>query len=541
MEYLIEFYPDNKRIKINEGKSILDASVALGIYLTSVCNGMGTCGKCRVIVEEGEVQSEKTDLLTKKEREENYYLACKTYPLSDLKVIIPVESRLGTHQILEHAHGIEKDSLLGDEAGIAIDIGTTTIVAYLIDLSNNKIVDSASGYNKQMIHGEDILTRIHYTKKNGVEKLNRLLIETINGLIGKLMKDREGVKIKEIVAAANTTMTYLLLSKDPSIIIKNQDLEEFKIAYTADPEKLGIPCKGKLYTLPGIASYVGGDIVADIISSGMYTSEEVSMLIDVGTNGEIAMGNKDWLVACSTSAGPAFEGGEVGCGMRATTGAIERIRIKENYEVEYATIHNDKPRGICGSGFIDLIAELFLRGLVDHNGKFSDTSSDVSTDRIRDGEYGKEFIVVSGDETATGKDIVITEKDIEGIMLSKAAIYAGASTLTKIGVGFENLEKIYVAGGFGYYLNVEKAIIMGLLPDLPEEKFEFIGNGSAKGAYMALIDEEKRKDAENIAKRTTYYDLSTAKDFSEEYMAALYLPHRDESLFPSVEKRFHTV
>jgi uncharacterized 2Fe-2S/4Fe-4S cluster protein (DUF4445 family) len=532
-EYLIEFYPDGKRIRICKGKSILDASVALGIYLTSVCNGSGTCGKCRVIVEEGDVRSEETGLLTKKERGENYYLACRTYPVSDLKVMIPQESRLGTHQILEHAHGIEKEPLAGKEVGIAVDLGTTTVVAYLVDLSNNKIVDSASAYNKQMIHGEDILTRINYAERHGVEKLNKLIVETVDGLIEKLTKDRNGIGIGEISVAGNTTMTYMLLNKNPGIIKKNLDLEEFKTAYLVDPKKLGIGCGGKLYSLPGIASYVGGDIVADIISSGMYKSEDVSMLIDVGTNGEIVMGNRDWLVACATSAGPAFEGGEVGCGMRATTGAIEEIKIRENHDVEYATIHNDKPRGICGSGFIDLIADLFLNRIIDHNGKFS-----VATDRIRDGEYGSEFVVVYGGETATGKDIVITEKDIEGIMLSKAAIYAGASTLTKIGVSFENLERIYVAGGFGYYLDVEKAIVIGLLPDLPGKRFEFIGTGSAKGAYMALIDGGVRGKAEEIARKTTYYDLSTVKDFSEEYMAALYLPHRDEKLFPSVEKRF---
>lgn len=533
-EYLIEFYPDNKQIKVESGENILDAAISTGIYLTSICDGLGKCGKCKIIIEEGEVERKEDSILTKKEREDNYYLACQTYPKSDLKVIIPIESRLGKHQILEHVHDIEKRSLVGEDVGIAIDIGTTTIVAYLVDLSNNNLVDSASEYNKQMIYGEDILSRIDYAKKNGVEKLNRLVIETIDGLIERLIKDRK-VKIKEIATAGNTTMTYMLLNKNPEIIKKNLDLEEFKIAHSMDLEKLGIKSKGILYSLPGIASYVGGDIVADIIASNMHKSRNVSMLIDIGTNGEVVIGNREFLVACSTSAGPAFEGSETRCGMRATTGAIEDIRIKENFEIEYATIHNDKARGICGSGFIDLIADLFLRGIIDHNGKFSD----IKTYKIRDGESGKEFIVVSKNETATGKDIVITEKDIKGIMFSKAAIYAGASSLTKIGIPFEDLEKIYVAGGFGYYLDVEKAITLGLLPDLPREKFEFIGNGSAKGAYLTLTNKEKRKEAEEIARKTTYFDLSKEKTFNEEYMAALSLPHQDLTRFPSVEKKLY--
>ena len=563
MEYLIEFYPDNKKIRIDDSHSILDALTELGIHITSLCNGQSTCGKCRVIVGEGKVKTGDTKLLTKKEREDNYYLACKTYPCSDLKVIIPDESTIGEHKILEHAQGIKKEALGSKSAGIAVDIGTTTVVAYLVDLENNKIVDSVSGYNKQMIHGGDVLTRINYAGEYGVEKLSRLIVETINGLIETLMKERSGAIIEKMALAGNTAMTYMLLNKDPTILKKDQDLDEFKDPHRTGADQLGIKSAGGLgdiYTLPGIGSYVGGDIVGDIIASGMHNSEKVSMLIDVGTNGEIVIGNKDWLVTCSTSAGPAFEGGETGCGMRATTGAIEKIKIKKpdgtgdehgakegqgtnkdhgtsnGHSVEYATVHSDKPRGICGSGFIDLLAELFLNDILDHNGKFHSTGTGIETGRVRDGEFGREFLVVSGDETATGKDIVLTEKDIEGIMFSKAAIYAGASTLTTLGVSFGELDRIYVAGGFGYHLDVEKAIVLGLLPDLPKEKFEFIGNGSASGAYLVLTDDEKRKEAEDVARKTTYFDLSGDKTFNEEYMAALAIPHRDITLFPSVDE-----
>ncbi|MEA3254783.1 MAG: ASKHA domain-containing protein [Candidatus Altiarchaeota archaeon] len=532
-EYLIEFYPDNKQIKVDASKSILDASIALGIYLASVCNGLGTCGKCKVIVEEGKVKAGGMDSLTEEERKGNYYLACLTYPQSDLKVIIPKESRLGKHQILEHTSSIVKKALVGEEAGVAVDVGTTTVVAYLVDLSNNNIVDSASKYNKQMILGGDVLTRIDYAKEHGMDRLHELLVETINDLLEKLLVDRGNVVIRELSVAGNTTMTYMLLNKDPAVIKENKDLEEFKVAYSMDASQLGINSGGSIYSLPGVASYVGGDIVADIIASDMYKSEKVSMLIDVGTNGEIAIGCRDWLVACSTSAGPAFEGGEVSCGMRATTGAIDGIVIDEDIGVEYATIHNDKPRGICGSGFIDLVADLFLRGVIDHSGKFVDRGMD----KVMETDLGTGFLVVPGDETATGRDIVITEKDIEGILLSKAAIYAGASTLTRVGAGFDELERIYVAGGFGYYLDVENSIVLGLLPDLPKEKFMFLGNGSVRGAYMVLVDEEKRGEAEEVAAKTTYFDLSGDKTFGEEYMAALSIPHQDLTRFPSVEEK----
>ncbi len=524
-EYLISFYPDNKSVKINGSKTILDASNSLGIYLTSVCDGAGTCGKCKIVVEEGEV-------VTEGEESGNEYLACKTFPRSDLKITIPEESRLGAHQILEHAHGIERDELIGD-AGLALDIGTTTVVAYLVDLNNKKIVDSASGYNKQMIHGEDVLSRINYCENHGTEKLNKLLVESINALITKLLADREGVKVKEVSAAGNTTMSFILLNKNPVEIKKYTELPEFKTPYEVNAASVGINALGSLYVLPGIASYVGGDIVADILYSGMHESEGVSLLIDVGTNGEIAIGNKDWLVACSTSAGPAFEGGEVGSGMRATTGAIEEIKINEDLRVEYGTIHNDRPRGICGSGLIDLLAELYLWGILDHKGKFLPSK----TGRVRDSKQGREFVIVEKEESASGKDIVLSEKDIEKILFSKAAIYSGASALSKVGVDFSNLDRVIVAGGFGYYINIDNAITLGLLPDLPRDKFKFIGNGSAEGAFQTLVSSEKRKTAADIAKKTTYFDLSSSRDFSEEYMVSLYIPHMDERLFPSVERR----
>jgi len=281
---------------------------------------------------------------------------------------------------------------------------------------------------------------------------------------------------------------------------------------------------GKVQTMPGISGYVGGDIVGDILTSGMNNSAGISMLIDIGTNGEIVLGNKDWLVTCSTSAGPAFEGGSVSCGIRAGIGAIERIEIKDGV-LHYATIGNEKPIGICGSGLIDLVAQLFIHGLLNHEGRFTGES--------------REYTVVPKEESGTGGDIVLTESDVENIILSKAALYAGAASLTKIGIPFHELENIYIAGDFGYHLNMENAIAIGLLPDIPEKGYRFIGNGSLKGALLALTDEEKRKEADRIAAKATYIDLSTDKGFGKEYMDALFLPHKDQTRFPNVEKKMH--
>ncbi|MBU4266692.1 MAG: ASKHA domain-containing protein [Candidatus Altiarchaeales archaeon] len=545
MSHKIRFLPEGTEAEAKN--SILETAIANGVHINSSCNGLGKCGKCRVIVQKGEFRSEATELLTQEEKKKGYALACQSFPESDLEVLIPPESRLGEHQILERidsgiAEMRKKSKSAGESLGLAIDIGTTTVVAYLTDLDSGNIIDTESQLNKQSVFGADVLSRINQSKETGgLEKLNSLILENINGLTEILLErnffgDSKEHHIKKIVTAGNTVMTYLLLGRDPSAIQKNQQLEEFRQPALSRTADIGIDCgnpKAELYCLPGIANYVGGDIVADIMASGMHLSDGISMLIDVGTNGEIALGNKEFLITCSTSAGPAFEGGETKHGMRASTGAIEKVEIDD--DITYAVINNDRPRGICGSGLIDLISELFLNEIIDPKGKF--ISDSRLSDRIRTGESGPEFVVVPREEAGIDSDIVITEKDIENIIITKAAIYAGASTLTRVGTPFDQLDKIYIAGGFGHYINVERAIVLGLLPDLPKEKFEFIGNGSVLGAQLCLTSDEKRKEAQEIAKRATYLDLSKERSFTEEYMNASYLPHNNMDLFPTVEEK----
>jgi uncharacterized 2Fe-2S/4Fe-4S cluster protein (DUF4445 family) len=433
---------------------------------------------------------------------------------------------------------IEPGDTTSAHYGVAVDIGTTTVVANLINLNDGAIIDTSSNYNKQIICGEDVLSRIMYTEdnKSGLKKLNQLIVETINYLISELPQaDRK--KISWVTTAGNTIMTQMFLEIDPINIKREPYIPTANILPTFKAKDLGIRINPEalVYCLPSRSGYVGGDITADILASGIYKKSELALLIDVGTNGEVVLGNKDWLAACSCSAGPAFEGGEVEYGMRAAAGAIEKVSLTKDCEVKYQTIGNIKPKGICGSGLIDLIAELFIHDCVDRNGALINEDHE----RIRDGDEGKEFVIAWSHETEFEKksDIVITDVDLKNIIRTKAALYAACSLLLKdMNYTFEDLDKIYIAGGFGNYINTQKAILIGLLPDVPLEKFEFIGNGSLAGAGLALVSEDLRTIAEDIYRKMTYVELSVSNEFFNEYSSALFLPHTDIELFPTVKK-----
>jgi uncharacterized 2Fe-2S/4Fe-4S cluster protein (DUF4445 family) len=286
--------------------------------------------------------------------------------------------------------------------------------------------------------------------------------------------------------------------------------------------------------LPGVASYVGADISAGVLSSGMEDSEQTTLFLDVGTNGETVMGSSEWLVTCACSAGPAFEGAGVLDGMRATKGAIEEVWINsDTYEPTYRVIGGIKPRGVCGSGLISLMAEMFLTGLVDKGGAI-DTSLDI--ERVRQGAHGTEYVLVWAKDSGTGKDLVITNVDIDNLLRAKAAIYAGFSVLAEsVGFPLEMVDRVMIGGSFGKYINVEKAVEIGLLPDMPWDRFQFLGNTSVKGAYLALIDDKLRQRVTEVASRMTYIELSADNKFYDAFMSAMFLPHTDLSLFPTVQ------
>jgi uncharacterized 2Fe-2S/4Fe-4S cluster protein (DUF4445 family) len=290
------------------------------------------------------------------------------------------------------------------------------------------------------------------------------------------------------------------------------------------------------YALPCVASYIGGDIVSGVLVSAMTRNEKVSLFMDIGTNGEIVLGNREWLLSASCSAGPAFEGGGIQFGMRASRGAIERVRINPStFEPMIFTIGTTKPAGICGSGLIDVAAGLLETGLIDHKGKFL---KDAGTKRVRKGRDGYEYILCFASETGIDKDIVITEIDLDNLIRTKAAVYAGCKVLLdNAGLSFSDLDTMIIAGGFGHYIDVEKAKMIGLLPDLPDNKFRFIGNGSVSGAHLVSLNSDIWLEARKIARMMTNVELSNNNGFMEEFVAAMFLPHTDQNLFPEVMER----
>jgi uncharacterized 2Fe-2S/4Fe-4S cluster protein (DUF4445 family) len=372
-----------------------------------------------------------------------------------------------------------------------------------------------------------------------LKRLNSLVVKTINSLIEELLGKENNDNIGKdeiglIVVAGNTTMMHLLLSVPPGSIKREPYIPTVNLLQPVRARDLGVEAHNAyLYCIPGRSAYVGGDITADILVSDMHREEGLSLLIDVGTNGEVVLGNREWLVGCSCSAGPAFEGGEVEFGTRAVRGAIEKVHVTPDFNVEYSVIGNVKPIGICGSGLIDLLGDLFRCGIIDKNGSMKD----LDNGRTRAGNEGKEFVVAFAEETDIGKDIVITEADLKNIIRTKAAIYAAASLLLKtVGYKTEDLTQIFIAGGFGNYLDARKSIMTGILPDVEIEKLKFIGNGALAGAQLVLQSKEKRREAEDIFRKITYIDLSTNPKFFEEFTSALFLPHTDLELFPSVKK-----
>lgn len=438
------------------------------------------------------------------------------------------------------------DLLPGDQTGsswgVAVDIGTTSNVVYLVDLLSGEVVGMAVDYNAQIARGEDIISRIIYATRadgQGLRELQELVLGTINKLLRRVAK-RYRIETKEInkmVVAGNSTMIHLFLGLPPESI----RLEPYITTVnnppplTADQIGVDINPQASVDCLPAVASYMGADITSGVLSSGLYATDKLTLFMDIGTNGETVLGTADWLISCACSAGPAFEGAGVEHGMRATAGAIEEVWINSlTYEPTYRVIGNERPRGLCGSGLISLLAEMFVTGVIDKGGNLR---SDLGTARVQEGKHGPGYVVAWADETATGEDIAISEVDIDNLIRAKAAIYAGFSVLTRsVGVDLADVEQILIGGAFGQYINIEKAIQIGLLPDMPWERFKFLGNTSVLGAYIALLSRDMRQKMVEIANKMTYQELSADNKFYNEFTSALFLPHTDMDQFPSVKK-----
>ncbi len=627
----VQFTPDGKTVTIAKGETLLKAAELAGVFVNSICGGDGLCGKCRVVVREGEVASQPTALLARDEILAGYVLACDTRVMGDLVIEVPEESRLSAklaftgeealrfaksstqrdgrklyasealslkhylamtppslddnlgdlervnreivsvaaHPVMQtglfnirHLAGLLRDNdfritatigrrgktaevvqfeagdTSGRNYGVAVDIGTTTIVAALVDLNNGETVSRKATYNSQIRFGEDVITRILYTVDNpdGLAQLHDSVVSDINNLVDAAVEECgiDLVDVTYMIATGNTTMTHLFLGLDVANIRKEPYIPTVNSAPVVRAAEAGVSINGRglLCTLPGSGPFVGSDITADVISCSMHANPELSLLIDLGTNGEIVLGSSEWLMCCSASAGPSFEGGGMRCGIRATEGAIERVAINALGKFVCKVIGKTSPKGICGSGVIDLAAELFRTGAIDKSGRFQ---RDSVIPGIRDGEYGTEIVVIPGAETATGRDITINEDDLAVFIRSKGAIYTAAdSLLSKMGLEFTDVAKVYISGGFGNYVDVGNAILIGLFPDLPLERFQFIGNGSLIGARTCLVSCEALEDAQDVADRMTYVDLSTDTKFMNDFTSSLFLPHTDVEKFPTV-------
>jgi uncharacterized 2Fe-2S/4Fe-4S cluster protein (DUF4445 family) len=638
-KFKVTFYPDNKTIEVEKGKTILSAAISAGVYLNSSCGGDGVCGRCKVILKSGQVITQPTGRISLEERKRGMYLACLATIQSDLEVEIPAESRLDLEKLspqeidlrlkglYSESEEVESAiSVLGEEIfvhsplatklylelpapdledkisdlerlyrqirriqdipimqtglanirrlgellrsadwkvtvtvgkrngtaeivliepgdtshknfGLCFDIGTTTISGQLVDLNTKKVLGTKATYNKQASFGSDIITRIIYAQEqDGLEKLHHAVIDGMNQMVYELIQEHN-IDLNDVncvLCAGNTTMVHLLLRVDPTYIRREPYVPTANFVPTLRAAEAGIKInpRGLLSCVPGISSYVGGDVTAGVLSCGLDDAQDLSILIDIGTNGEIVLGNRDFLISASASAGPAFEGTGVSCGMRASRGAIQKVKITPDFKVIYNTIGEVKPRGICGSGYIDIIAQMLSAGLLDKNGKIKA----IKNERIRDGEEGKEFVIAFKKESDIDSDIVITEADIENLKRAKAAIYSATATLVKhVDLDFFKIKKIFIAGGFGTSVDVDNAVSIGLLPDLDRSRFIFVGNSSLAGARQILLSYDAMKKVNEIAKKITYFELSVEPGYMDEYIAALFFPHTDLSKFPSVK------
>ncbi len=626
-EFSVVFQPENVTLKVPEGTTLLGAAQNADIYVNASCNGKGSCGKCRLIVKSGSVKSEKTSLLSDKEKENGYVLACQTKITENSVVKIPeetLEKKLRAAGMGEDAtrklaglvtdidpmlkkytlqlkpptledtvsdldrlsrklkqYGCEPSkmntgirvmrqltkavretnwnvtvSVLWKKCsseivnvrtapdnirsfGMAVDLGTTSIVVYIVDVKTGEVLSAASGHNSQAACGDDVINRIVCSEKDGIKKLQKMALSTINDLTQRALDSlTETYKsIENIVISGNTTMTHLLLGIDARYIRREPyipTISEFPIIKAGEIGLKAAHYAG-VFVMPGPAGYVGGDIVSGVLYAGLYNTDDFTLFIDVGTNGEIVFGNNEFLMTAACSAGPAFEGGGIRWGMRAEDGAIEKITLDpETLTPDYTTVENKQARGICGSGMIDLLSEMIVKGVLGQDGKFR---TGIHHPRMTNFNDEPAFILEFAENIDTEEDIIFTQSDIKSLILSKAAIYAGFTVLLEeVGMDFSMVQKMIITGGFGQYLDIEKAITVGLLPDIDRKKFKYMGNSSIAGAYMALLSNAYRQKAIEISNTMTYIDFSSSTMFMDEFTKAQFLPHTELRLFPSVTR-----
>ncbi|MEA3225943.1 MAG: ASKHA domain-containing protein [Planctomycetota bacterium] len=449
---------------------------------------------------------------------------------SDYKATVTVGRRGQTIEVIE----VEAGDHSKRNFAVAVDLGTTTVVAHLMDLTGANTLDTEATYNSQINFGEDYIRRIIYAEQNNAfDEMQNRIVQDVNNLIVTLAT-RQGIDLHDVttvICAGNTAMVHFLLNLDSTRIRREPYVASAGFVPPIRAAEAGIQInkRGLLYCLPGVAAYVGSDIVAGVLATRLFAKEGISLLVDIGTNGEVVLGNKDWLVCASSSAGPAFEGGGVKHGMRAGNGAIEKLSFRSDGSVQYKTIGDAPPVGICGSGLLDTLAALLTSGIIDRTGRFIADGHPGLSER----EEGRQFqLAPPGDGH---HEVVITQADIDNLIRSKAGVFASIkvlmeSTQTKS----EDLNTVFLAGGFGNFLNVQRAVTIGMLPDVPVERIQFVGNTSIAGAKTVLLSQKALDTAEEIANSMTYFDLMSHPEYMDEFTKANFLPHTDLSLFPSV-------
>lgn len=456
----------------------------------------------------------------------------KITDLDDETVTITVSRTNGFPEVIN----VEAGDTTGESYGLAIDIGTTTIVVVLVDLNTGEILGKGSGMNKQITYGEDLVTRTAIARdEKGLKKLQKVVVDAINEVVSKIYKET-GItpsQVSETSVGANTVMNHLFAGLESGYLeIANVEVSRDPIIKKAGKLGLNVNPEGYVYCVPNVSRFLGGDAIGDVIASEMHKSEDMSLMVDLGTNGEIVFGNNKWLFSCSCASGPAFEGEGVRHGMRAAIGGIDHVEIQDETKKAIITTIGDAPaKGICGSGLIDLVAEVFRVGVMDFSGKFVS-----GMPYVREGKWGLEYLVVPAEETEIGKDIVLTQADLDYVIDSKAAACGAVTVLMKkLKIDIYDTKNIYLAGAFGTYTDMKNATLMGIFPEFPNGEYHPLGNGSLSGAFATLISVDKRNEAAEVAKNMVYIDLLVDLEFIDEYSKALYLPGEKE-YFPSYTK-----
>jgi uncharacterized 2Fe-2S/4Fe-4S cluster protein (DUF4445 family) len=428
--------------------------------------------------------------------------------------------------------------------GVAVDLGSTTIVVRFVNLETGAAIAERSFQNPQVQIGGDILTRIHYaSREGGLKDLQNSVVAALNDALSRMTADlgMESNPPAAVVIAGNTTMTHLFLGLDPRWLCREPYTPVVNIPPLIRAGDLGIAANpaSPVIMAPNAGSYFGGDVIAGILASGMAEMEEISILVDVGTNAEVAIGNKDWILACAGAAGPALEGGVAEIGVMAAEGAIDRIRVNsENGSITFHTIGDAPPVGFCGSGLIDLAAQLFTAGMIDAGASIVPAACG---NRLREIDGARGLMIVEAEASGNGRELVIAQSDLDRLLRSKAAMHAILTTVAgTVGIEFKDISDFWIAGTFGSYIDPESAVTIGMLPDLPRERYRSIGNTSLEGAAKALVSRSNLESLRKIHDRVTYMELNVNQQFMELFSAARFIPHTDSSLFPSITRKSRT-